>query len=219
MPTVWSDLEHVSRCTRRSFSSCQASCVRRHKHATANTDDAFPASHASAHETTQPAMRRLIRSAESAERARRPGRSCLEWLKMATWQAERNGQALVRYTDCHRKAFKPLPDNSPLGQIVADRAIRLVVAAFSGSGCYRNRLLAGKRTAFAVPPAALPGMMNAEEFVQFAPKSDIAPECRRGPSTEPNWPDDATRRLPPGGMPQKYTFKYLLSEGVFRLSS
>ena len=165
-----------------------------------------------------------MRAVDTERRISREGlggrrRSCLEWLKMATWQAERNGQALVRYTDCHRKAFKPLPDNSPLGQIVADRAIRLVVAAFSGSGCYRNRLLAGKRTAFAVPPAALPGMMNAEEFVQFAPQER---HCARMPARPQHRTELARRRnteTPPGGMPQKYTFKYLLSEGVFRLSS
>ena len=165
-----------------------------------------------------------MRAVDTERRISREGlggrrRSCLEWLKMATWQAERNGQALVRYTDCHRKAFKPLPDNSPLGQIVADRAIRLVVAAFSGSGCYRNRLLAGKRTAFAVPPAALPGMMNAEEFVQFAPQERHCAQ-NAGEAPAQNRIGQTTQHGDsPGGMPQKYTFKYLLSEGVFRLSS
>ena len=77
----------------------------------------------------------------------------------------RFGMFAVTETPSNRSA-----DNSPLCQIVADRAIRLVVAARGVSGCYKNRLLAGKPTAFAATPAGLPGMMNAKDFVQFAPK-------------------------------------------------
>ena len=97
------------------------------------------------------------------------GRSRLKRLKIDTGLEEPNYRASVRHIHRHRNALKPLPDKSSLCQIVADRAIR-VIAVRRVRGCHRRRVLGGKSTAFANAPAQMPGMVNAKEVVQSAPK-------------------------------------------------
>ena len=91
----------------------------RHKHATANTLDASPASQANARETTQPAMRKTdMERRTSGEGLRSRGRSRLKWLEDGARQEERNCRASVRHIHRHRNAFKiaprqfaPVPDS------------------------------------------------------------------------------------------------------------
>jgi hypothetical protein len=135
MPTVWSDLKHVSRCTPAEHFVLYGRIRARRKHATTNTDDTSPASHA-AHtkrhnlQMRTVAMERRIRIEGLCSR----GRSRLKWLKIGTGQKQWYGRASVPHVHRDRKALKPLADNSPLCQVVADRAIRLVVTALSVSG-------------------------------------------------------------------------------------
>jgi hypothetical protein len=90
----------------------------------------------------------------------------LKWLKMRTRQEKRDCRASVRHIHRHRNAFIPLPDYSPLRQVVADRTIRSVIATLRVCGCYRGLVLRGKLTTLVA--VLLLGMVNAGEVVQLA---------------------------------------------------
>ena len=125
-----------------------------------------------------------MRKTDTERRIRRaatqPGAARLKRLKMGTRQEERNCRAAIRHAHRHRKAFEPLPNNAPLCQKIADRAIRL------SSQIQRVRLLSkvavgGNLTALAAVPAQLPGMMNAEDVVQLAPQQRRSPRMPARP--------------------------------------
>jgi hypothetical protein len=136
---------------------------------TTNTED-YPANQ-QAHATQRDlAMRKVDYGALNRYRGLRSrGRSRLKWLKKGTGQEDRNFRASVGQTGRHRNADKPLSDHSPLCQIVADRAIRLV-AILRVSSSYKAPVLGGNPTALAAASAQVPSMVNAKEFVQFAAK-------------------------------------------------
>ncbi len=90
-----------------------------------------------------------MRNADRGHRLRiavlgKRGRSRLKWMKKETRQEERNRGAAIRYADRHGKGLEPLPDNSPLGQKLADRAIGAVVATLRVWGRYRDLVLREK---------------------------------------------------------------------------
>ena len=89
---------------------------------------------------------------------------------MGAWQEEWNRWASVRQIHCHRKGLEALSDNVPLGQIVADRAVRPVVTVLGVCGCDRGLLLRTKPIALAATSSQLSGMVNAQNVVQLAPK-------------------------------------------------
>jgi len=138
------------------------------------------------------------------EGLRRRGRSRLKWLKMGTCQGERNCPASVRHIQRRRNDFEPLPDNSPLCQVVADRAIRAVVAACGVSGQDRK----DRHPAFAA--TLLPGMVNAGNFVQLAPKQRRDAE-NAGEAPPQNQTSAATQH---GDFPRKYATEKLRHHSI-----
>ena len=119
--------------------------------------------------TTQPAKREVDTDANpKGEWLGSRGCLRLKWLKMGAECQQRRRQASVRHTHCDRNGLDPGPDNSPLCQIVADRAIRPVVATPGGSGRYGKLMMEGKLITFAAPQ--LTGMVYAQDVAQLAPK-------------------------------------------------
>jgi hypothetical protein len=101
----------------------------------------------------------------STERLGGRGRSRLKWLKKRAGQIERNCRAAARYIGRNRDAFKSLAEKSALRQIIADGAIRVVVACLGIGDRYRSTMLGGKPTAFAAAPGRVLGMVNAKDLM------------------------------------------------------
>ena len=117
--------------------------------------------------------------------------------------------------------FKPLADNLPLGQVIADWAIRAVLAVLRVPGGQGRAALKGEIggiPCFAARQAPRPGMMNSQDLRAARPlAATLRRECRRGPTAARNSPDDATRS--PQGLHHLHPSNGLLSSGVRWLSS
>ncbi len=93
-------------------------------------DDAPASLSTGARETTQPPSARPMERSESEWLGSRR-RPSLKRMKSGSRQEERNFRSRVRQIHRDRRGLEPLPDQSRLGQITADRAVRFVASPTS----------------------------------------------------------------------------------------